>query len=209
VTGGTAVNAEARSANVLSNGRILIKLKDADAARWLREGDNQEITAKLFHPDCFFTARPYPLILRFVPITFNPSSNEALRDLEAAHDLPANSIMGASWIKDPARHSSTQEVANMKINCSSPEAANKLLTSTVRISHKVVNIQKETKEPARCNKCQLYGHYTMDCRAKKDTCVNCGKEHRTSACNQEEQWCISCTAVTHPSTSCRCLQFIR
>jgi hypothetical protein len=208
-TEGTAAKAEARSANVLSNGRILIELKDAETARWLREGDNRETIAKLFHPDCFFIARPYPLIFRFVPVTFNPTSDEALRDLEAAHDLPANSITGASWIKDPARRSSTQTVANMKINCSSPEAANKLLTSSVRIGHKVVNVQKETKEPTRCNKCQLYGHFAADCKAEKDVCGNCGNEHRTSTCNQEDWWCTPCAVATHPSTSRKCPQFTR
>jgi hypothetical protein len=201
--------AEVRSANVLSNGRILIELKDAEGAKWLREGNNRGKTAKLFHPDCFFVDRPYPLILRFVPVTFNPANDEALRDLEAAHDLPANSITGASWIKDPARRSSTQEVANLKINCSSPEAANKLLTSSIRIGHKVVNVQKETKEPTRCNKCQTYGHFAADCKAQKDVCGNCGGEHRTATCNQEEWWCTPCAVATHPSTSRRCPQFTR
>jgi hypothetical protein len=208
-TEGTAMKAEVRTANVLSNGRILIELKDASAAKWLREGDNRETIAKLFDPNCFFIDRPYPLILRFVPVTFNPTSEEALRDLEAAHDLPANSITGASWIKDPARRSPTQEVANMKINCSSPEAANKLLTSAVRIGHKIVGVQKETKEPARCNKCQLYGHFAVDCKASKDTCGTCGGEHRTSACTQEDRWCTACAVASHPSTSRKCPQFIR
>ena len=208
-TEGTTTKAEVRTANILSNGRILIELKDASAAKWLREGDNRETTAKLFDRNCFFIDRPYPLILRFVPVSFNPTSEEALRDLEAAHDLPTNSITGASWIKDPARRSSTQEVANMKINCSSPEAANKLLTSTVRIGHKVVSVQKETKEPARCNKCQLYGHFAADCKVSKDTCGTCGGEHRTSVCMQEDRWCTSCAVATHPSTSRRCPQFIR
>jgi hypothetical protein len=203
------VRAEIRTAKVLSNGRILIELKEAEGAKWLREGQNREITAKLFNPNCFFADRPYPLICRFVPVSFDPTKADSLRDLEAAHDLPSKSITGASWIKDPARRGARQEVANLKLNCSTPEAANKLLTSVIRIDNKIVSIQKEMKEPARCNKCQTYGHFARECKASKDTCAQCGGDHRTSGCTQEDRWCVPCAVATHSSNSRTCPQFVR
>jgi len=207
-TEGTDNKTEARAVTVLNNGRVLVEIKDTAGARWLREGENRETIAKLFHPGCFFHDRPYPLIIRFVPLSVD-LSDETLRDLEAAHDLPPESLREAAWIKDPKRRSPRQEVANIKVVCSTPEAANKLLTSVVRLGDRIVNVQKETKEPARCNKCQHFGHFAAECKEVKDTCGNCGKEHRTSSCDQETWWCTSCSVDSHPSTSRRCPQFTR
>lgn len=205
----TQITPEVRTVTGLNNGSILMELKHAETANWLKDEQNRDKLAKLIHPECYFKDRSYPLIARFVPISTDFSLPETLRDLEADHDLAPCSIKEAHWIRDPTKRSTTQTVANVKLTCATPEAANKLLTSVVRLGNRVVEMQKETKEPSRCNKCQHYGHFAAKCEESKDTCGNCGNAHRTSECKAETWWCVTCSNKTHPSTSRRCPGFLK
>ena len=207
VADGNGTPTEVRTATILNKGGILFELRDARTAKWLREGDNREKVAEHFHPECFFRDRTYPILLRFVPITADIYDPDTIRKIESNLDLPAGSITGASWIKDPARRSRTQKVANVKLACSSPEVANKILTSTVRIEHRVVETQKETKDPVRCNKCQEYGHFAAKCASNTSTCGICGDSHRTNECNSSNHWCVSCREASHSSISRDCPAF--
>jgi hypothetical protein len=204
---GTIAEPAIRSASILRSGGILFEVKDVPTAKWIRDGENKEKVATAFHPDAFFRERTFPLIARFVPVDWTPEDPDSLRDLEAAHDIAANSIREATWIKNPTRRSAGQDVAHIKISCTTPESANTLLTSAVWIGGRQVTVTKDSKEPTRCNKCQKYGHFAVDCKEEKDACGKCGKEHRTVGCTATETWCVSCNTASHPSISRDCPQF--
>jgi hypothetical protein len=203
----TLIEPSVRSTSILKNGAILIEVKDALTAKWIREGGNKSKIATLFHPESYFRERSYPLIFRFVPIEWSPEDPESLRDLEAAHDIAPNTIRAATWVKNPNRRSAEQEVAHIKISCATPETANTLLTSVVRIEGRQVTVTKDSREPTRCNKCQRYSHYAVDCKEESDACGKCGKEHRTAGCTAAEKWCVSCDSEDHSSISRECPQF--
>ncbi|KAG2147781.1 uncharacterized protein EDB93DRAFT_1067360, partial [Suillus bovinus] len=65
-------------------------------------------------------------------------------------------------------------------------------------------------EPLRCTKCQHYGHIARECIAHRDTCANCGNNHRTQDCStKDKHFCTACNADDHPSWSRDCPSFIQ
>ena len=58
-------------------------------------------------------------------------------------------------------------------------------------------------KPARCTKCQKFGHFRKWCRKEKDVCVRCGGEdHYQAACFNEAK-CVNCSG-NHPASSVDC-----
>jgi len=54
----------------------------------------------------------------------------------------------------------------------------------------------------QCFNCQGYGHTAGSCTRKK-TCGNCGKEHETRECKDEEAHCVQCQG-SHPAWHHEC-----
>ena len=83
-------------------------------------------------------------------------------------------------------------MANVKLICASPQAANQLLTGRVFIANaRVVGI-KDTQELICCNKCQAYGHIHEMCKSL-DHCALCARLHPTNICsNTNVCECVSC-----------------
>jgi hypothetical protein len=111
-------------------------------------------------PKAHIHPRTYIVIFRFVPCNgpFNPSSDEHLHNVERENDLPADSIIAASWYKHPDRRFPNQTTATLKVACSSPDAANRMLTGCIHINNHLVNVRKDIHILLRCIKCQEYGH---------------------------------------------------
>ena len=67
---------------------------------------------------------------------------------------------------------------------------------------------KERTEPPFCNKCQVYGHLTKDCKETvihKRRCLRCGDEHhRTFECKSDTEKCFSCNTSGHRANSMKC-----
>jgi hypothetical protein len=138
------------------------------------------------------------VIARFVPITFDPTPT-CLRELEDMVNLPAGSIQEAGWIKHPSKCTGHQKVANLRILCTTLEAANKLINGPTYISGSRLCIQKDIRTPGVCNRCQMYGHIIKDCKAASDTCGQCGETHQTSTCNKRTaSKCTPCGSNDHP-----------
>ena len=91
----------------------------------------------------------YQLVAKFILCdgSFSLECQDQLHLIEADHNLKHRSIVSASWIKRPELCSPNQKTANVKIICSSPMAANKLLLERVFIANSRVVITKDTHEP--------------------------------------------------------------
>ncbi len=193
-------------------GLLILELRDPAYRDWIltfNEYDFNFITesASIKPPS-------YNLICKFVPCTgdFDPDSISCRNELASRHSLPPNSITSAAWIKDPNNRAPGQQVANLRIACSTPEAANKLLTEEVIIDDRVVTVMKDKREPIRCSKCQLYGHVKATCTAESPRCSTCAKtDHPSSSCsNRNLPSCVNCGPTsTHPSHSRECPDFTR
>ncbi|KNZ79080.1 Nucleic-acid-binding protein from mobile element jockey [Termitomyces sp. J132] len=195
-------------------GAYLLEFDTIDSAQGFCEHADREWTAL---EDVFgysMTVRPklYPLIARLVPCLgcFNPSNKADLEMIEDENCLPRDSIVEASWLKCLELWSPQQSVATLRIICSDPEVANNLIRECIFVGGRQVTIQKDLKEPIRCNNCQKYGHMRNECK-DESRCANCSEtSHLTADCRSSHPRCVACGPnSTHSSTDCMCPTFKR
>ena len=200
--------AAARVVQIFGNSRVLIEMNSLEAADWMRS-NSERILGEILKCKVSLLKRSFTVLARFVPVMFDISPAN-LRGLKDDHSLPANSILNATWVKDPSKWAKDQKFANLKIFCSTPGTANSLITGPAFIHSSHLCIQKDTKSPGVCNKCQKYGHIARDCSETIDTCGFCGQEHCTSICNSTDTYkCTPCGSTDHPTNSSQCPTFIR
>lgn len=192
-----------RVVRIFGNSRILIEMNSPEAADWMR-ANAERILGEIFGCKTSILTRSFTVIARFVPVNFDISPAN-LRSMEDDLALPANSLVNATWIKDPSKRANDQKYANLKIFCSTPETANTLITGPAFILSSRLCIQKEIKTPGVCNKCQRYGHLARDCKETNDTCGFCGQGHRSSLCNKADTYkCTPCGSTDHPTNHYQC-----
>lgn len=62
--------------------------------------------------------------------------------------------------------------------------------------------------PMRCHRCQLFGHKSTNCRAKKEVCPRCGGGHNFDACTTpNELKCANC-GEAHSADSRECAKYV-
>jgi hypothetical protein len=177
-------NAITKAVTIYGNTHMMLEMNSSETTIWMHTHLDC-ILGKLLKCPIKALMRTYVVIARFVPITFD-NAPASLRSLEEEMELPTGSIQEAGWIKHPSRRSAHQKVANLKIFCTNPEAANTLIKGLTYILGSRLSIQKDIRAPGVCNKCQMYGHIHRDCKATTETCGLCRKNHQTSTCREEE-----------------------
>ena len=195
-------NTAVKIISIFGSNRLMIEMNTSEAAEWMRTNADR-ILSQLLNSTVKVINRTNVIIARFVPITFEISAKN-LSTFEDEADLPKGSIQHATWIKPAARRHPDQTVANMKIFCTTPEAANQLINGLIEILGSRLSIQKEIRTPGVCNKCQEYGHIVKYCTSEKDVCGLCGKDHRTSLCRERQRKCTPCRATDHPTNHKSC-----
>jgi hypothetical protein len=103
--------------------------------------DNANLLAEI-NPKARIRPRTFATIFHCIPCKgqFDPSISDHLRNIERENDLPANSIVSASWCKHPEKRSPNQTTATLKVMCSNPESANLLITGRIRVDDNLINV---------------------------------------------------------------------
>lgn len=188
---------------------LLLLLNSKETADWLREPDVEDKFVAKFAPKACFRERSYSILLRWVPIIFDPNDRKQLREIEEVNGLAEYSVQKSRWIKPVGRRNAGQTKANATISVNSPDTANRIIKSGLDICGVRCKAERTKQEPLQCLKCRGWGHKALDCKAEKDTCGTCGKEHRTSDCNDKKaRYCVSCKSVTHASWDRTCPEFL-
>jgi hypothetical protein len=86
-----------------ANGGTLFQLNSKEAAAWLREPDIEDAFLKKIAKDTYVKERPHNVLLRGVPITYDPGSENHLWEIEEANGLAKYSILKSRWIKPEYR----------------------------------------------------------------------------------------------------------
>ena len=193
-----------RALTTFRNKKLLIETDSAETTEWMKRNCGEFLKSALGHPTKVL-GRLYPVIARFMPISFNTNEDGA-RDLENSAKLPADSISHVTWIKKIENRSATQQYANVKIFCTSAEAANKLLLAAGKFRHlgSYLRIHKDIREPCACNHCQRYGHFAKECIEDTPKCAKCAGEHITSKCTSTVFKCTPCNSNEHHTNSDKC-----
>lgn len=204
------LDASPHAVSITRGGLILVEMGNPEAANWLQTDEITKQFIQEFDPNAAVKRRNFPIILKFVPIEWNPDSQDELRDLETRHGLEANTITSAAWIKDPTKCRTAQVVANVKLMCSSPSTANKIIIGPTYLGGRAISAHKDIKEPSVCGKCQHYGHFVAECRETKDTCRQCGNDHHTNTCTERNSVkCIPCGSTDHSTNDRTCPEYAK
>lgn len=193
-----------RSVTQYRNNKILIETTTKESTVWLKQNGNHFLTTMFGHP-VLILGRLFPVIARFMPVLFH-TNEESIRELETSANLDANSISQVRWIKNPINRRPTQQFANLKILCTSAEAANTLIMEDGRIKHlgSQLKIHKDIKAPSTCNRCQKYGHIFANCSDTLPTCAYCAEQHSSASCTSTVTKCTPCGSTDHRTNSPRC-----
>lgn len=195
-------------------GAYLLEFDSADSAQrfWEYADSNWTAFEDIFGYSMEVRPKAYALIAHFVPCLgqFNPSNRTSLEIIERENGLPRGAIMKAAWLKRPELRSSWQSVATLCLVCNNPVVANDMIWGRIFIGGKQITIQKDMKEPIRCNKCQRYGHTRHDCKDDK-RCMRCmGTNHSAKDCSAPKPRCVACSPEsTHNCADRACPTFKR
>ncbi|CAG7849707.1 SubName: Full=Uncharacterized protein {ECO:0000313/EMBL:CCA71555.1} [Serendipita indica DSM 11827] len=189
----------------------LLELDSAKSAKWLKENNRcAEMVKEAYtsrEEETKVIPRAHELMVRFVPVDFDPHEEESLHSVELENGLPPHSIISASWIKDLSRRYEGQGYANVKINCASPEVANRMILGPTRIGNHSVKVQKEHRLVPICAKCSHHDHFLAACKAERFTCRFCAQEHSSRDCPDKTQTkCTPCGSSQHSSGDERCIE---
>ena len=194
----------------LRNGGAILQLNSKETANWIRDFSVETEFTKAFAEASYFKDRHYNILVPRVPLTFDPSNQAHLREVEEANGLSSSTIIKARWIKPEYRRSAGQQVAHLSLTISTAATANKLIREGFYICNSRITPTKLKQEPLQCMKCRGWGHIAASCLEAKDTCGTCGGEHQTRNCTSPDKtYCVSCKSDTHASWDRKCPEFLR
>lgn len=129
----------------------------------------------------------------WVPVSFEADQPAAWKRVEQSNGLRKAAIQEAAWIKPPHLRTEGQRTAIAIFRFATREDANQVIENGLYVEGKRVGGRKqlEAQEPKHCLKCQCFGeHKAARCASIHEVCGRCGKQHRTSLCdeNNKEKW---------------------
>src|SRR6266850_6176845 len=188
---------------------VVLTLNNREAADWLRSCDIEMAFTEAFAEGSHIREHCYNLIAPRVPITFDPSNEQHLREVEEANNLDKGVIHKAKWIKPIRKRCLDQTHAYTILTSSSIDATNHLIRDGLCICNVLIRPTKQKQEPIQCMKCRQWGHFAKDCQEENDTCGTCEGKHCSNACtSRDKAYCVSCKVDTHPSSDRTCLEFM-
>jgi hypothetical protein len=192
------------------DGSLLLLLNSKEAADWLKEPDVEDKFLDKFAIGASIRVRKYNVLLRWVPLTFDPNNIKHLREIEEVNSLPDHSIWNARWIKLPNRRRAGQTRAHVILTLTTADVANRTIKDSLEICGIRTRAERTKHEPLQCLKCRGWEHKAQDCKAPTETCGTCGENHCTNTCNNKGNlYCASCKTNAHASWDRTCPEFRR
>ncbi|KAJ7217550.1 hypothetical protein C8J57DRAFT_1537679 [Mycena rebaudengoi] len=181
-------------ARVLQSGDVVLQMNSVQAADWQRR--NMRAFLEAMGGTSALKHRRTSLVVEYVPTSFDPNLDGALRILEDDNNLGRGAIASARFIKAVEWRHSGQCVAHIILALNNDVSANRIIRYGIFIEGKKVWGRKLLPEPVRCLKCQMIGtgHLADTCLSIHDTCAQCGGMHRTAVCEVSDaaQACSNC-----------------
>jgi len=195
-------DAEFISARKTSQGHILYEVDSVETVEWLRSPEGSKIFISKFGSDVSLAAKPFPILVEFVPIHFNTDELSALREVERKKSLPIGSIKSARWIKPIKCRNPKQRRAHMSMELFRPCDVNRIIRDGLVVLGPRCPTRKLLPEPIRCMKCQSFegSHFARDCTKLIDTCGTCAGNHRSKDCevsSSDQRFCANCQEPGH------------
>ena len=167
-------------------------METKEAADWLREPFNKHTFIGNLDTNAYIKERMYPIVVPRVPITFDLSIQEHLREVEGENNLAPNTICKARWIKLMYRCHPKQLVAYAMFTLSSASEANRLIRDGMNICSNRMYPKRLKYKHKQCMKCRKWGHFVAECHAEADTCGTCSENDFTKDhTDSEKRYCVA------------------
>ena len=203
-------NVEVIDVNKLRKGGITILFEGKEVIEWLKDREAELGFLTAFAQDATISKRSYPILVPRVPLSFDPTCDTHLREIEEVNDLPMGAIQKARWIKPIYRRAPGQRAAHAIFTLEEIEVANRCIRDGMYVCGLRIRPSRLKHEPLQCMKCRKWGHFANACSAETDTCGTCGGNHRTKECSTKDRiHCVSCNSDSHPSWDRDCPEFLR
>ena len=194
----------------LRKGGFTVIFKDKEVINWLQDIKVEFDFVTGIAPDATITKQVFPILAPRIPLTFDPTNGEHLREIEECNNFPTGTIEKARWIKLANRRAPGQMAAHAILTIKDISTANTCIRDGISICGLRVRPSRLKHEPMQCMKCRRWGHFAGSCIAPKDTCGTCGGDHRTNECNSRDRLsCVSCKSNEHASWDRDCPEFRR
>jgi hypothetical protein len=162
-----------------------------------------------FGVNASFIDSTYRAVMKFIPITLDPTIQTSIWGVENASSLTTESIKSIKWIKPAKFCKPNQCVAHTVTAFLIHKDANKAIQKELSIKGRKVSTHKQLPESNRCYNCHSLdqNHFAKDCPKE----VVCGSNHHPQDCevvNPKEQFCVNCNTHGHPAWDPNCQAFI-
>ena len=196
--------------NKLRKGGFTVLFSEKEVVSWLQDpGVEFEFTVALAD-DASITKRSFSMLVPRIPLTFDPTEDSHLREIEECNELPEGTIIKARWIKPINRRTPEQRAAHAIFALKDPKLANVCIRDGLQVCGLRIFPSRLKHEPMQCMKCRKWGHFANACTASVNTCGTCGGNHRTNECTvSDKTYCASCKTVDHTSWDRSCPEFQR
>ncbi|KAG2130233.1 hypothetical protein DEU56DRAFT_955912 [Suillus clintonianus] len=124
-----------KNINQYRNGGTVIEMTTAEAAEFLKKNTVKEELIKKLDPKAVFKDRGYPVVIQFVPLTYDPDNQNHIRELEAENNWEEGTITLARWIKPPNKRNEQQRVAHLLIILKNPNNANEGIRNGITLEN--------------------------------------------------------------------------
>ncbi|KAJ7123910.1 hypothetical protein C8R46DRAFT_928082, partial [Mycena filopes] len=177
---------------VQRSGAVMLHMDSTDTADWLK--NNMDTFLAAMGGTSVFKDRFYNVVVQYVPLSFDPSRDGALRSLEGDNNLPHGALARMRYYKQAERRSPGQRVAHAAVGFKDAASANRFLREGMWVDGRTVYGYKQLAEPIRCLKCQGFNHVVANCPSIHDVCARCGEMHRTVMCKvaDDARACANC-----------------
>ncbi|KAG2147780.1 uncharacterized protein EDB93DRAFT_1085371 [Suillus bovinus] len=132
-----------RSVTQFKQGGMVIELTTKEAATLIHSNTDikNELTRNL-NPEATFRERTYSLIVLFMPVSYDPSNKDNIKQLEKENEWNEGAISMAHWVKPVEKQSSTQRVAHLMLTFTDPQTANSVICKGIMVDHMLLWLKK-------------------------------------------------------------------
>ncbi|KAJ7146801.1 hypothetical protein C8R44DRAFT_600075, partial [Mycena epipterygia] len=117
-------NAAFVDAHRIQNGAVVFHLTSAAAVDWIRLPKRMDAFLAGMGGTSIFKPRSFSVVVKFVPVTFDPTLSRAFETIEDANGIKRGELTQARYIKPLERRHSGQRTAHTIFGFASREAAN-------------------------------------------------------------------------------------